>query len=76
MPSKREIRNTKKLKKDTLGVLKEKLAELILLKEDIDMQENFAADLDEKKEIIQQLINVTHQTQALRTVIALFAEDE
>jgi len=76
MASKREQRNTKKLKKDTQAVLKEKLAEMILLKEDIDMQENFAIDLAEKKEYIQQLIIVTHQIQALRTVIALFADNK
>ena len=76
MASKREIRNTKKLKKDTLAVLKVKLAEMILLREDIEAQENFAIDLDEKKKTIQQLINVSHQIQALRTVIELFAEDK
>ncbi len=76
MVSKREQRNTRKLKKHTEAILKLKLAEMILLKEDIEMQENFAADLDEKKAIIQQLtVNVTHQIQALRTVIQLFAED-
>jgi len=76
MTTKRQIRKTKELKKDTLGVLKVKLAEQILLREDIEMQENFAKDLDEKKEIIQQIINVAHQIQALRTVISLFAEGE
>ncbi len=75
MVSKREQRNTRKLKKDTRASLKQKLAEMILLKEDIEMQENFAADLEEKKAIIQELINVTHQIQALRTVIQLFSED-
>ena len=33
MANKRQIRNTKKLKKDTHGVLKRKLAEMILLRE-------------------------------------------
>ena len=76
MTTKRQKRQTKELKKDTLAVLKVKLAELILLREDIEAQENFAIDLDEKKATIQQLINVTHQIQALRTVISLFAESE
>jgi len=76
MATRRQKRKTKELKDNTLGVLKVKLAEMILLKEDIEMQENFAADLDEKKEVIQRLIDVTHQVSALRTVIKLFAEDE
>ena len=76
MTNKRQIRNTKKLKKDTHGSLKAKLGEMILLREDIEAQENFAIDLDEKKKTIQQLINVSHQIQALRTVIELFAEDK
>jgi len=76
MVTKRQKRNTKKLKKDTSAVLKVKLAELILLREDIEMQENFAKDLDEKKEVIQQLINVSHQIQAVKVVIGLFAEGE
>ena len=76
MTTKRQRRQTKELKKDTLAVLKVKLAELILLREDIEAQENFAIDLDEKKETIQQLIIVTHQIQAFRTVISLFAESE
>ena len=74
METKRQIRNTKKLKNDTHTVLKAKLAEMILLREDIEMQENFAIDLAEKKAVIQQLINVSHQIQALRTVIELFAD--
>ena len=74
MANKRQIRNTKRLRKDTHAVLKVKLAEMILLREDIEMQENFAIDLAEKKAAIQQLIDVSHQIQALRTVIELFAD--
>lgn len=74
--SRRQRQNTRKLKKDTRAVLKEKLAEMILLKEDIEMQENFAIDLAEKKAVIQQLIDVSHQIQALKVVIGLFAEGE
>ena len=76
MMNKRKRRDTKKQKKDTSAVLKEKLAVMILLREDIEAQENFAMNLAEKKEIIQQIINVAHQIQALRTVISLFAEGE
>ena len=73
METKRQIRNTKKLKKDTHAVLKAKFVELILLREDIEMQENFAIDLAERKEVIQQLIDVTHQIQAVKVVIDLFS---
>ena len=76
MANKRKRQNTKKQKKDTIAALKEKLAVMILLREDIEAQENFALDLAEKKEIIQQIIIVAHQIQALRTVISLFAESE
>ena len=76
MASKRQIRNTRKRNRDTHEILKVKLAEMILHKEDIEMQENFAIDLAEKKAAIQQLIDVSHQIQALRTVIKLFAEEE
>jgi len=76
MANKRKIRDTKRQKKDTSAALKEKLAVMILLREDIEAQENFAIDIDEKKEIIQQIIIVAHQIQALRTVIDLFAEDK
>ena len=76
MANKRKIQNTKKREKDNSAALKEKLAVMILLREDIEAQENFAIDLAEKKEIIQQIINVAHQIQALRTVIALYGEKE
>jgi hypothetical protein len=76
MMNKRKRRDTKRQKKDTSAALKEKLAVMILLREDIEAQENFAIDLAEKKEIIQQIINVAHEIQALRTVISLFAEGE
>jgi len=76
MMNRRRRQDTKKQKKDISAALKEKLAVMILLREDIEAQENFAIDLAEKKEIIQQIINVAHQIQALRTVIDLFAENE
>lgn len=76
MTTKRQKRKTKQLEKDTLGVLKQKLAVLILHREDLEMQENFAIDLAEKKEVIQQIIIVNHQIQALKTVISLFTEGE
>ena len=76
MATKRQQRITQKLKKDTLAVLKEKLAEMILLREEIEAQENFAIDYAEKKAIVQQIIDVVHKIQALKTVIRLFAEEE
>ena len=76
MMYKRKYQKTKKLKKDTLAALKEKLAELILLREDIVAQENVAKNLAEKKELVQQLIDVTHQIQAIKVVIDLFADAE
>ena len=76
MMNKRKNQKTKKLKKDILAALKEKLAELILLREDIKAQENFANNLTEKKELVQQLIDLTHQIQAVRLVIDLFSNGE
>lgn len=74
--NRRQRLTTKKLKKNTHAALKAKLAEMILLREDIEMQENFAIDLAEKKAVIQQLIDVSHQIQALKVVIGLFSEGE
>ena len=74
MANKRQIRNTKRLRKDTHAVLKVKLAEMILLREDIEMQENFAIDLAEKKAAIRPAAKISYQIQALRTVIELFAD--
>ena len=76
MMNKRKNQKAKKLKKDTLAALKEKLAELILLRENIVAQENVAKNLAEKKELVQQLIDVTHQIQAIKVVIDLFADAE
>jgi predicted flavoprotein YhiN len=76
MMNKRKNQKTKKLKKDILAALKEKLAELILLREDIKAQENVAKNLAEKKELVQQLIDLTHQIQAVRLVIDLFSNGE
>ncbi len=74
--NKRKIRETKKLNKNVQSALKEKLAVLILLREDINAQERFAEDLAERKELVQQIIIVAHKIQALRTVIALFKDEE
>jgi len=76
MVTKRQRRKTKELERDTLGLLKEKLAVLILFREELEMQDKFAEDLAEKKDIIQQIIIAVHQIQALKTVIRLFAEEE
>ncbi len=76
MMNKRKIRETQKLKKNVQSALKEKLAVLILLREDINAQERFAEDIAERKELVQQIIIVAHQIQALRTVIKLFTDEE
>ena len=73
--NKRKKRETKKLNKNVQSALKEKLAVLILLREDINAQERFAEDLAERKELVQQIIIVAHKIQALRTVISLFSDD-
>jgi hypothetical protein len=75
MMNKRKKRETKKLNKNVRSALKEKLAVLILLREDINAQERFAEDLAERKELVQQIIIVAHKIQALRTVISLFSDD-
>ncbi len=76
MMDKRKKQKTREENKTTLTALKEKHGRLILLREDLEAQENFAIDFAEKKEIIQGLINVNHQIQALKVVIDLFSESE
>jgi hypothetical protein len=53
--------------------LDSKLQELIQSREALEARESAATDLDEKKALIQQVIDLTHQIQALRIVIELFA---
>ena len=57
-------------------MLREKLAEQILLKEELEANENFALDYREKKEIIQRQIEVIHDIQGLKTAIRVMAEGE
>ena len=57
-----------------LPVLDSKLQELIQLREELEAQENAAQDLAEKKALLQQTIDLTHQIQALRIVMDLFTE--
>ena len=73
MMNKRKIKQKRKLEQQTLAVLKEKYAELILLREEINTRERFAEALAEKKALVQQLIEVNHQIQAVKQVIGLFA---
>jgi hypothetical protein len=68
----------KKLKKkrpriNLVKTLEIKLQELIQSREALEARESAATDLDEKKALIQQVIDLTHQIQALRIVIELFA---
>ena len=63
-------------KAEVLAALRQKLAELILYKEELEASENFAIDFAEKKECIQKQIDVTHDIQGLKTAIRLFAEDK
>lgn len=59
-----------------LSALDNKLQELIQLREEIEAQENAAQDLAEKKALLQQTIDLTHQIQALRIVMDLFVESK
>ena len=63
-------------KSDLLAILRQKLAELILYKEELEAQENFALDYAEKKDIIQKQIDVVHDIQGLKTAIRIFAEGD
>ena len=76
MLSKRKKQTTKITRDDILAALRQKLAELILYKEELEAQENFALDFAEKKDIIQKQIDVVHDIQGLKTTIRLFAEEE
>ena len=63
-------------KAEVLAALRQKLAELILYKEELEADENFALDYGEKKEIIQKQIDVVHDIQGMKTAIRLFAAEE
>ena len=74
--SRRQELQTKRLIEITLGELRKKLNELILKLEDVEAQEEFAEDVGEKKALVQEIIVLTHQIQALKTVIKIFAGKE
>jgi hypothetical protein len=59
-----------------LDTLNAKLEELLALREELETREEMADSIDEKKELIQGIIDLTHQIQALRVVIKLFFEEE
>jgi hypothetical protein len=67
----------KKLKKkrpriNLVKTLEIKLQELIQSREALEARESAAKELEEKKVLVQQTIDITHQIQALRIVIDLF----
>ncbi len=71
--NRRKVQKNKKLIQTTSAVLRDKLNELILEREYLNTREKFAEEMAEKKAIIQQLIEINHQIQALKTVIELLS---
>ena len=72
------MKKRRKKKNDTKKIIKTlegKLGELLQLREDLEVQEESVLDKNEKKELIQQLIDVNHQIQALRVVIGMYSRD-
>jgi hypothetical protein len=65
---------TKKQIRTIQETLHIKLGELLLLREEVEYRENLSDDLGERKELVQQLIDLNHQIQAVRSVIELFTE--
>jgi hypothetical protein len=59
-----------------LDTLNAKLDELLALREELEAREEMAGSIEEKKELLQGIIDLTHQIQALRVVIELFTEEE
>ena len=55
-----------------VDTLKYKLQELLQTREDLEVREGAAQDLEEKKALVQETIDITHQIQALRIVIEMF----
>ncbi len=72
------IRFRKRKKKDqesiVIDTLESKLQELIQVRNNLEEQEGLDIDFDEKKKVVQQIIEVTHHIQALREVIGLIVE--
>ena len=69
----------KRKKKDQstnlVEILDKKLQELLQTREDLEAREGAAVDLEEKKTLVQETIDLTHQIQALRLVIGLFTKE-
>ena len=59
-----------------IETLENTLKELLQLREDLEIREESELENREKKELIQQIIDLTHQIQAVRVVIDLYAVDE
>ena len=69
-------RNTKIQIRHLLLTLDSKLQLLIQSREDIETQLTAAQNVEEKKALVQETIDLTHQIQALRIVIDLFKGNE
>ena len=59
-----------------LRLLDAKLAELLALREELETREESFTDIEKRKALVQQIIDLTHQIQALRVVIGLFSEED
>lgn len=68
--------NTKREIKRVLESLNAKLAELLELRGELEACEESAEGIEEKKQLLQEIVDLTHQIQALRVVIGLFSEEE
>ena len=59
-----------------LKSLNGKLDELLALREELETREESFTDVEKRKALVQGIIDLTHQIQALRVVIGLFSEEE
>lgn len=66
----------RKQRKNLLETLDNKLQELNQYREDLEARVSAAQDLEDKKSLVQQSIDLTHQIQALRVVLELYTVDE
>jgi len=65
-------RNVKRI----LRTLNAKLAELLALRGELEAREESVESITDKKQLMQEIVDLTHQIQALRVVIGLFSEEE
>ena len=59
-----------------IETLQEKLAELLQVRDELEARERRARSKSKKRELLQGIIDLTHQIQALRVVIELFSEKD